>query len=126
MGGLPAIGRAEEEEEEREEEEEEVVTNKRLGGCHPGLLERLQELVDVALAAEEQIGFDDGHQAGGLAGAGSAREAIGGLRRCDRGEVAHAHCGAPLREAWARLVMTDGGFLVVVEATAPILAVLPA
>ena len=104
-------------EEEEEEENDEVVENKRLGSRHPGLLERLQELVDVALAAEEQIGLDDGHQAGGLAGARSARKAIGGLRRCDRGEVAHAHCGAPFREAWARLI---------VEAAAPILAVLPA
>mmetsp|Transcript_89405 Transcript_89405/g.252935 ORF Transcript_89405/g.252935 Transcript_89405/m.252935 type:complete len:327 (-) Transcript_89405:56-1036(-) len=91
----------------------------------PGLLERLQALVDVVLAVEQDLGLDDGHQAGGLADAGVAREAMGGLCNSDRGVIAHAHGGAPLGEARARLVVVDGALLEVVQAAAPVLALLP-
>ena len=87
-------------------------------GPHPG--GHLEGLVDAVLAVEQDLGLDDGHEAGVLHDGGVAGEAVRAVgHRGAGGAVGDGHDGAPLAEARALLVVRGGAVGEVVEALAP-------
>ena len=85
---------------------------------HPG--GNLEGLVDAVLAVEQDLGLDNGHEAGILHDGGVAGEAVRAVgHRGAGGAVGNGHDGAPLAEARTLLVVRGGAIGEVIEALAP-------